>query len=273
VSNSKQNPLVIWDFDGVLCDSLIECATVTCVAAFQLDNPKIEVTKKNLHQICKPEIISTYYERLSPLRPFIVKGQDYLWQHYHLATSPNLFDSFSGYKQELEFVHSIELDKIYEAAFYQARKLVANIMGPQYRQLFKPYLSALYAFRSSMQLYKTYICTARDQNGVQSLLGNNSIEFPRQDIFSKDFNGIAKNPGLSKSQQILGVLESAGGASQNFTIVEDQIKAPCELIERCKNMKVVCASYGYGLKTDWDNAGLQNLVRVKSPAELIYEIY
>ena len=265
--------LVIWDFDGVLCDSLFECMTVTCVAAFQLDNPRIEVTKKNLHRICEPEIIEAYYKRLSPLRPFIVKGQDYLWQHYHLDTSNNTFDSFSDYKHELELVHNIELDKVYEAAFYQARKLVAGIMGPQYQQLFKPYVSALYAFRSSMQLHKTYICTARDQNGVQSLFGDNSIEFPRQNIFSKDFNGIEINHGLSKSEQILGVLKDSGGASQNFIIVEDQIKAPCELNDLCKNMKVVCASYGYGLESDWNSSGLQNLVCVKSPAELIYEIY
>ena len=269
----QEQQLVIWDFDGVLCDSLFECMTVTRVAAFQIDNPGINVTRENLHEICNHEVIALLYEKMCGLRPFIVRGQDYLWQYY-------CYDSFSGdipnfrvYRERFDRVFDAELDKAYENTFYQARRLLADLMGQQYFTLFKPYSAALYAFRVSQRWYKNYICTARDQRAVQLLFGDKAIEFPVERIFSKDFNGRKLNSGLTKTEQILDILDREGGRDRSFLIIEDQVKAPAELRSECKNMKVVCAEYGYGLQCDWEEADIPDLKIVSNPAELVHEIY
>jgi len=265
--------LVIWDFDGVLCDSLFECITVARVAVFQLDNPGISVTGENLHEICSHEVMAPLYEKMSGLRPFIVKGQDYLWQYYCYERLGSDFQNYVMYREQFDKVFEAKQDQIYENAFYQARRLLADLMGQQYFTLFKPYSAALYAFRASQRWYKNYICTARDQYAVQLLFGCNAIEFPSERIFSKDLNGLKQNSGLTKTEQVLDILDREGGRDRSFLIVEDQVKTPIELKSECKNMKVVCAEYGYGLRCDWEEADIPNLKFVPNPAELVHEIY
>lgn len=146
-------------------------------------------------------------------------------------------------------------------------------MKQQYFTLFKAYRGALYAFRASVLRNRTYVCAARDQEGVDLLFRQNAIVFSREKIFSKDFDGLCSNTGRGQTEQILDILDREGGRDQRFLIVEDQIKAPTELKELCSNMEVIYASYGYGLESDWIKAGLANVREVVQPESLVYNIY
>lgn len=269
----QQPKLVIWDFDGVICDSLVECITVTQLAATRLDRPDLEISTASLYQICSSEVILNTYSRMRALRPFIVKGQDYLWQYYNLDRFAGGFKSFDEYQPIFNAIYNQEQDRIYEGVFYESRKILQNLMGNEYFNLFKPYPEIFYAFHASMRWYRNYICTARDQKGVEMLFANNGISFPREDIYSKDFNGLSYNPGQSKSEQIIDILKKEGGLDQQFLIVEDQVKSPFELKNICPNMDVIYAKYGYGLEHDWLQADIPRLKMLSSSDNLIYEIY
>lgn len=265
--------LVIWDFDGVICDSLIECITVTQLAVTRLDRPNLEISRDSLHKICNSDAIAKTYNEMRALRPFVVKGQDYLWQFYNLTSFSCGFKSFKEYQPVFNSIFNQEQDKMYEEAFYDARKMLQNLMGNEYFNLFKPYPEIFYAFQASLRWYRNYICTARDQKGVSMFYNNNGIFFPRENIFSKDYNGVNYNPGQSKSEQIIDILNKEGGLDQHFLIVEDQVKSPFELKNICPNMDVIYAKYGYGLEHDWLQAGIPRLKMILSSDNLIYEIY
>lgn len=271
---SKSN-LVIWDFDGVICDSLIECITVTCLAVFKLERPNVVLSEANLHHVCSPDVVMPLYERMKTLRPFIVRGQDYLWQYFNLEhfESDKEPKDYIDYTQRLEGVFNEELDRIYQDAFYAARHLLREVMRMQYLSLFRPYHGVLYAFRVAQRRCRSYICTARDQRGVELLFEHNGVNFPRELIWSKDYNGLGFNDGMSKAQQILAILDQEGGHNIPFLLIEDQVKAPLELKAHCANMSVVYAAYGYGLTRDWYRADIPSLRLVKQPSDLVKYIY
>jgi phosphoglycolate phosphatase-like HAD superfamily hydrolase len=275
ISGTSRPKLIIWDFDGVICDSLIECITVTALAAFKLGSPTALVSEANLHHVCSPEVVMPLYERMKLLRPFIVTGQDYLWQYFNLEYFElgNTPKDLTDYNRWLEGVFSEDLDRTYQDAFYMARHLLRDVMSAQYRSLFRPYLGALFAFRVAQRRHRNYICTARDQRGVEILLETNGVEFPRNQIWSKDFNGLESNPGMSKSEQILSILAREDGRDAHFLLIEDQVKVPAELSDHCKNMSVVYAAYGYGLEIDWRRAQIPELKLVKRPSALANYIY
>jgi hypothetical protein len=158
----QESKLIIWDFDGAICDSLVECITVTRVAAKQITQPKLAISKKNLHEICHPDEITALCGRMRRLRPFIVKGQDYLWQFFNLELFDRLLLNFQDYKAIFDTVFDPIQDKVYEQVFYESRKLLQTLMGQQYFTLFKPYTGVLYAFHASQRWHRNYICTARD---------------------------------------------------------------------------------------------------------------
>jgi hypothetical protein len=269
----NQPRLIIWDFDGVICDSLVECITVTRVAANRIEQPGMDINDKNLHEICSPDVIMALYEKMRQLRPFIVKGQDYLWQYFNLDLYRSIPTNSEEYKAIFDAVFDVVRDKEYERAFYEARGRVQQLMKQQYFTLFKTYPGVLYAFRAALLRNRNYICTARDQQGVRLLLGQNAIVFPREKIFSKDATGLVANDGKGKAEQMLDILDREGGRDQNFLLIEDQVKAPSELKDICPNMEVIFASYGYGLELDWINAGIAGLKTVSAPENLVYNIY
>lgn len=94
----SESKLVIWDFDGVLCDSLVECVTVAKLAAVRIEQPDLIVTQRNLHHICRPEVIMALYGQLRPLRAFVEKGQDYLWQNFNLGLFQDTPANLKQYK-------------------------------------------------------------------------------------------------------------------------------------------------------------------------------
>ena len=265
--------LVIWDFDGVICDSLLECITITRVAAVRLQDAKLTVTEKNIGEICNQDVVAALYKKMQTLRPFIAKGQDYLWQYFNLELFPPSISGLQEYRAIFDQLFQLDLDRKYESAFYESRKIVQSVMGQQYFTLFKPYPGALYAFRSSLLRDRNYICTARDQKGVLLLFGDHAIEFPRDKIYSKDFNGNATNTGQGKMEQILRILDCEGGKEQEFLLIEDQVTVPLELKKQCSGMSVVYAAYGYGLDQDWGSADLNRVAKVSDPSGLIYAIY
>jgi beta-phosphoglucomutase-like phosphatase (HAD superfamily) len=50
--SSRSQKVFIWDFDGVISDSLTECLTVVALAAHSYQKPEKAVTKESLIHIC-----------------------------------------------------------------------------------------------------------------------------------------------------------------------------------------------------------------------------
>jgi phosphoglycolate phosphatase-like HAD superfamily hydrolase len=265
--------LYIWDFDGVLSDSLTECLTVVSLAVFRHSHPDTEIDEGLLYDVCDAQIISELDQWMRPLRPFIVTGQDYLWQYFHKDVFCRGFTSMAEYSEAYQSVFCTQKDKGFKTLFYDSRKQLIRLMGEKYMSLFTTFKGAIHALRTSLARHDTYICTARDRQALKLILARHQIVLENKHIYSQDYCADRDNPGISKSEQILEILDRNGGRNQPFVIIEDQAKAPATLRADCQNMKVVVATYGYGLDSDWNKAGIENLVRVANPSDLIYEIY
>jgi len=266
----RDAPVAIWDFDGVLCDSLVECIAVTLLGARMLEAPQRDSSPEEIRALCNESEIAALYLKLGPLRPYIVRGQDYLWQYRHFEVfKPEIGRGMAEYQKALKTIYSDDENALYERTFYTARRNVAAAFGSEYQTFFRAYDGALDALRHSIAAYRTYICTNRDQNGVSALLSEHGIAFPRARIFSKDFNGEMPNTEKSKTDQVFAVLDAEGGRGQRVMIVEDQVKTPAEIAPACPDLAIFYASYGYGLMRDWQAAKLPHCIQVTRADRLL----
>ena len=69
------------------------------VAVHSIEQPQDKVTKENLYRICSASMITRLYERMRRLRPFVLKGQDYLWQYFNPQLFNEQFTDFPAYQE------------------------------------------------------------------------------------------------------------------------------------------------------------------------------
>ena len=74
----KKNKLFIWDFDGVLFDSLRECIIVLRISIELLKDEKLDIDDLDIDEICFDRKTDHLLWQMKRLRPFIIKGQDYI---------------------------------------------------------------------------------------------------------------------------------------------------------------------------------------------------
>ena len=257
----------------MISDSLRECLAVVALAVHRQENPDLTVTASDLIDICCVDRIDELDRWMRPLRPFIVTGQDYLWQYHNKPLLKDVPTTMADYRKIYKNIFNQGRDVEYKELFYSSRKLLCKLMGKDYMGLFTTYAGAIHALRISIARHSTYVCTARDRQALELVLERHQISLARDNIYSQDFNADKPNTGDGKSAQILRILDRNGGRDQPFVIVEDQVKAPQDLRQDCPAMRVIVAAYGYGLAADWQATGLQDRVEVKNPADLLYHIY
>jgi phosphoglycolate phosphatase-like HAD superfamily hydrolase len=274
LSNSSRNSAVhIWDFDGVLCESLTECLTVLALAIHRREHPGETITRRTIARVCSDKVVAELDQWMRPLRPFIVRGQDYLWQYDAKALLQKDFGSRADYDAVMKTRFSREQDDQYTGLFYESRELLAKVLADHYLSLFTCQRGAVHALRLSLSRHQTFICTNRDRQAIELVMKPYQIELPRHQIYSKDFNGEAVNMSNSKLEQVHMIIEKTGGAEQAMVLIEDQPELPGKLIQQCPNLKVLYAAYGYGLEEDWARLDSGAITRITKPADLVYELY
>lgn len=261
--------LIIWDFDGVLFDSLNECLIITKLSYEILQKNITTLTKNHVYNISNEAKKDESIKKMKDLRPFIIKGQDYLWQFSYLNKFNKKISNLKDYKVVFNEIYNIKEDKIFEEAFYSTRSSVQELLSDDYFLLFRPYTGSLSSLKKSLITNNNYICSARDFKAIQTILSFNNIYFDPNKIFTKDYNGFGENH-FSKCEQIMQILEKENHYDSEFTLIEDQIKVPLFLIERFPKIKVLYAKYGYGSHREWSRIDHPNLITLDK-AENLYQ--
>lgn len=243
--------ICIWDFDGVVCNSLYECATVSHFAMQLLEGTLPALSRHVVETTLESGEVDALTEALRPYRPYVVDGKDYLYQIEYFVRSNRHFSSSKAYWEAFDVLVDEDKSRKFNTTFYGTRRDLQYLLENRYVTLFTAYNEAVEAMRDSTALFDTYICTARDKAAVISFLKMANLPFDEQKIYSRDFNGLYDNVGLGKSQQIGRILKANGGLQQKFVLIEDQAKAPLELYETCTAMTVLHAAYGYGDAEQW----------------------
>lgn len=265
MTNSR---LIIWDFDGVLFDSLKECIIVLQISLRLIEeNFKIENNLDINNAKFKKET-NELLIKMKPLRPFIIKGQDYIWQYLNLKKFNKNYETFSDYKKIFDTFFKSEQDQYFEFIFYKARKILQHHLKEHYYNIFMPFDDALKAFRESLKENTSYICSARDYFAIKYLLNHHNINVDKNKILAKDNNLDLVSTKLTKKEQIKSIVNKEKKFKEKFTLIEDQLSVPLSLLEEFPKIRIIYAKYGYGNNSEYDILN-KSIFSIEKSSEII----
>lgn len=243
----KNSKLIIWDFDGVLVDSLRECLIVLEIGIELLKNENNFLDKERIVEKVNRNFDEKLFIKMKSLRPFVINGQDYIWQYLNLDRFSKTFNSYFEYKVEFDKIFDINKDRIYEKNFYRARKILQETLGENYYKLFSPYQGAINALKKSIRVNKNYICSARDIKAIKLIFNLNDINLNERFIYAKGEENNGAKSRFSKIDHMKFILKKEIPLNKKYIIIEDQLTLPLNLLNKFSKLKIIYAKYGYGI--------------------------
>lgn len=199
--------LFITDFDGVICDSVLECLLVTYNAYHGLTDDSFE-------RVLSLDAIPPEQQlRFRKLRPYLKGAEDFVPMYLAITAGARIGnqDDFTAFRA----THTEQL-ATYQQAFYAERdylqqheKTIWLGMNP----LFDGPKEALLACTS---FERTYILTTKRQQDVQEIFEFQQIPFPIEHVIYMKAAG--------KLQKLLEMVREHDAAFDETIYVEDQIE-------------------------------------------------
>jgi len=219
--------LIVTDFDGVICDSVLECLLAAHNAWEQLQGGT------GSQRILDVDTIpSQRQSRFRELRPYLRGAEDFI-------------PLFLAVERELEVSSQRDFDllrrrlrnqlPLYQQAFYTER----DYLRRQHRELWLE-LNPLFtpidrALGSLASFGNVHILTTKRQPDVEEILGFHGISFPAGQIHSVKSDG--------KMERLQAIMDSTGAEPAHTLYVEDQIDY---LITAAPlGVEVLLAEWGY----------------------------
>ena len=213
------------DFDGVICDSILECFVSSYIAYY-----------KNVVKKMPDSLPADIYRRFKTLRPYIRRGADYLLLHKILnegtdCESQNEFDRILKKNGQ-------ELSDTFHNEFYDVRERMIIQEREYWLSLNKIYQGLEEGLRQWAHNGRIIILSTKKTEFIHEILLHSGIDWPVERII---YSGKENKSEIIK--RMLNVLD----AGRAF-FVEDQIdhldNIQSPLIEGC------LASWGY-VQEDW----------------------
>jgi phosphoglycolate phosphatase-like HAD superfamily hydrolase len=239
--------LCITDFDGVICDSVLECLLVTHNAYHSLHDPSFQSTLSL--DVIPPE----KQRQFRHLRPYLKGAEDFVPMYLAIEAGAQIGDqdAFDAFRE----IHSGQLST-YQQAFYAERDYLQHhekAIWLGLNPLFDGIREALLACSS---FERVFILTTKRQQDVQGIFEFQKIPFPTDHIVYMTAAG--------KSQKLLDMIEEHGGACEETMYIEDQVDFV--VASKRHNIRSYLVEWGYVSEQQQALAG-QHAVPVISPAE------
>jgi len=214
--------IIVFDFDGVLINSVAEHYLVSIKAFKELDN-KVRETKASRKKF--------YF-----LRPFAKKADDF----YALLTMlqegnplnetkiPKLRDKILAAREE----EAKEFVKLY----YENRKKLLQKGFKLWLKLQRPNKKVIEMMRWLSGKYPVYIATTRDKETTLKMLKSFDVRIPKNRVFSKE-----ETP--NKAEQMKLISKASSAPLKKIIFIEDNFE---NLVEASKTgIKPVLVEWGY----------------------------
>ena len=229
----KQADLLAMDFDGVIADSIMECAVVAYngFARHKGFNNQIYTPK---------DIDPVELDIFKQTRPFIRSGEDYIYLYHAMNEGVKIGeqDDFDNFKNKY-----IDLKDLYYKLFCLARNRLLNDHYEEWISL-SPLYNGMDTFLNSV-LKKVHIISTKASRYIVSLLSHFDVRIDRVNIHSTE-------NGQSKAQILLDIMDSKNISNQNTTYIDDHIDTLIGM--QRTNANCLLATWGY------NNKNLFNLV-------------
>lgn len=224
---NNQIQLLAMDFDGVIADSILECA-VTGYNGYSMYH------NKNTKIYTSDDLNPLQLNSFRNTRPYIRSGEDYiyLYQAYDEGIQINNQNDFDVFKKTF-----IDQRESYYEYFYMARKdLVDNYfnnwieLNPLYEDM-KRFLKSVFT--------KVHIISTKASNYICKILSHYDINLNHSQIHST-------STGHSKSDILLKIMRDNNFCSENALFIDDHL----DTLKKMKNTNVQCYLANWGYNTE-----------------------
>jgi phosphoglycolate phosphatase-like HAD superfamily hydrolase len=223
-----QKTRYVFDFDGVICNSIEECYFTAFVLYF----------KKNKYLLFK-KFYKKYFSILKKLRVFAKSGLDYYVIMYILDKNLEVknIDNFIKIKNKIR-IDKKKFNKLFY--YYRNKNRKENyylwiLLNPLYKGL-KSFIKKLI----DQKLF--YILTYKDRQSVIDILKENKILIPKKNVISVSYDNSKKTFFTKKN---------------NYIFIEDNIYNLLDV--NLKNAKKFLATWGYNSKQEISLARRNNI--------------
>ena len=220
--------ILLWDFDGVIANSLDECL-ITSYNAF--------VIQENLQ--LKPvrsvrEVPVVYRDHFFRYRKYVRPAGEY----YLLHKSLTLGQSISDY-QSFKKLRSVFADKIqpFQQLFFAERNKFRAENENAWLLKHQVYPHVTKAWDSLNHYYDFMIVSNKDQRSISLLLNYFGLKIDNNHIFGADFSS-------NKHEIIVHILAENRFDPNDVTFIDDQYNHLTDLRDLGINLCYVCWGYG-----------------------------
>jgi 3-deoxy-D-manno-octulosonate 8-phosphate phosphatase KdsC-like HAD superfamily phosphatase len=216
--------LLAMDFDGVIADSILECA-ITGYNGYQIycgNNVRINTPE---------EIASDQLITFRKMRPYIRSGEDYIYLFHALNDNINIstqeeFDKFQRtYRERRELYHQL---------FYSARQILINSDHDNWIN-FNPLYNGMGNFLRSIH-NRVHIVSTKTSKYINDILETNGIKINSKNIH--DASG-----SISKPEIIIRLMKDHKLSPRKLIFIDDHF----DTLHKVKLTGVRClfAEWGY----------------------------
>jgi phosphoglycolate phosphatase-like HAD superfamily hydrolase len=242
--------LLAMDFDGVIADSVMECAVVG-YNGFAIHNGLSEF-------ILSPNDINPFQLSVFiTVRPYIRTGEDYIYifhainEHVEIDNQAD-FDEFKN--------KYIGLKDSYYNSFYSARKQLLNDHYTEWMSL-NPLFWGMDRFLNRNS-DKVRIISTKASKFISSILSHYNIKISQRNIYSTE-------NGQTKADILLGILNKEKVFSKDTVFIDDHLDTL--LTMQVTNCYCLLATWGYNNNEQQELAEKTNIELVN--LDLFYKKY
>ena len=226
---------LLWDFDGVVVDSIDECLLTSYNAFLQHQDNKEFVA--NLDNI--PEKVAKEFNRI---RKYVRAPRGYFIIHNAIQEAKNI-DSINSFEDYFAS-HKNEIG-IYEDTFYSMRNKLQN-KNPQYwMSLHRVYPWVKDSWDLLSNYFEYFIVSNKDAHSISLILQNACMAINDDHIFGKEFN-------IEKMKIVKHILEFFKIEKDSAYFIDDNSLNLAEVSKL--GIRMFFASWGYqaDFKTNLD---------------------
>jgi phosphoglycolate phosphatase-like HAD superfamily hydrolase len=219
--------LLAMDFDGVIADSISECA----VAGY---NGYEAYCGNNIRIKTPEEIKSDELNKFRIMRPYIRSGEDYIYL-FHALNDGIIIDS----QKDFDEFHIAYFDRkeSYYQLFYSARQTLMSSNRDNWITL-NPLYNGMDEFLQSMQ-NKIHIVSTKASKYIIEILKSNGVKFNPKRVHEAD-------RGFSKTDIIIRLMREYNLSTSNMIFIDDHF----DTLRKIKSTGVRCMFAGWGYNTN-----------------------
>jgi len=220
--------LILWDFDGVIADSIDECL-ITSYNAYINNEKNDNNFIRNVSDV-PLEQQAFFYKNRKYVRP----PGEYFIIHYAFDNHISL-DNYKVFKNILD--NNSEIVKEYQNLFFLNRKELKKYNQKNWLKYHKIYDNIVNNWVNLKNLFNYFIVSNKDTSSILSIMENFNLDIDKKNVYGADFSS-------SKRKIIRHILHTVNIKANNVIFIDDNHHHLLDVSDL--GIKLCYANWGYG---------------------------